>query len=551
MAEFDPDAFLKDTPPATAAFDPDAFLKGAPAEPPSREKELRAQYLKEQLLPGEPGYSQRLKDSATLGLMRPLGGLMRGVSGVFDPTSTFGERYRAGVGAEEDFAKRAVENTNPILGALTDVAGGVGSLGSGHVAAGTARAARGLTPAMGSTAADVAAQGAAADRSTLGKMILQGGGTGAVEGAARRSEDAGSALQGGLVGAALGAGTSAAVGAAAKALPAVRGAEREARTVNQGIAPEDLRKTAKPIFQSLDMGGLAYAQPQTATLAKGIDDLIANNKYNPIAHSKISGYVDELAQKAQAPQGIGFNDLHNLRSALATEARGIDPGTREASREVIKKIDDLVLKNSPQSNPGKLDVAKEYSKARELWKAAAIADDVGYTAGKAERKVASKAGVNPDEANRGAFRPLLEKVEKPGAYSQFGPKSSEQRKLLAKIVEGDVPQNIYRGLGSAAGSPVTKWAAGALGASLGFNPVASGLGGVSAGAMGSGAGKRFFDQMAANRGAQNIDALLRNITTGSSAPTRNLPSREALAVLLAKQAAQRGGAAAGGSILGD
>jgi hypothetical protein len=519
--------------------------------PKGREQQLRAEYLKKQLTAGEPGYSQRLKDSATLGLMRPISGLMHGISGILDPTSTFGERYRAGVGAEEDYAKRAVENTNPILGAVTDVAGGVGSMGSGHVAAGVARAARGLPPALGSTAADVAAQGAAAGRGTLAKTIAQGAGAGAVEGAARDAKDPVSALEGGIVGGTLGGAASAAVGAAAKAIPAVRGAEREARTVNQGIAPEDLRKTAKPIFQSLDMGGLAYAQPQTATLAKGIDDLIANNTYNKVAHSKISGYVDELAQKAQQPQGMGFNDLSNLRSALAKEARGQDPSTRDAARAVIEKIDDLVLKNSPQSNPGKLDVAKEYSKARELWKAAAIADDVGYTASKAERKVAAKSGVNPDEANRGAFRPLLEKVEKPGAYSQFGPKGSEQRKLLAKIVEGDPLQNAYRGAGAVVSSPVTKAVAGMLGASLGFNPVAGGLGGVAAGTAGAGAGKSFFNQLAANRGAQNIDALLRNITTGSSAPTANLPSREALAVLMAKRAAQRGAGAIGGSILGD
>ena len=532
-----------DTPATTPAAGGERKLE---FDPVSKEQELRAQYLKDQLASGEPGYSQRLKDSATLGLMRPLGGLLRGVGGLTDPTSTFGERYRAGVGAEEDYANRAVANTNPILGALTDVAGGVGSMGSGHATASAVREAQGLKPAL--FASPTATM---PERATLGKLIAQGAGTGAVEGAARNAQDVGSAAEGAGYGAALGAGTSAAVGAAAKALPAVRGAEREARTVNQGIAPEDLRKTAKPIFQSLDMGGIAYAQPQTATLKQGIDDLIANNQYNKIAHSKISGYVDELMQKAQAPQGMGFNDLHNLRSALATEARGNDPATRAAAGKVIEKIDDLVLKNAPQSNPGNLNVAQEYSKARELWKAAAIADDVGYTASKAERKVASKAGVNPDEANRAAFRPLLEKVEKPGAYSQFGPKGSEQRQLLAKIVEGDTGQKVYRGLGAAAGSPVTKWAVGALGAGMGLNPVAGGLSGMGAGALGGGAARRFFEQRAADRGAANIDALLRNITTGSSAPTRNLPSRDALAVLLAKQAAQRGGAAAGGSILGE
>jgi hypothetical protein len=91
-------------------------------------------------------------------------------------------------------------------------------------------------------------------------------------------------------------------------------------------------------------------------------------------------------------------------------------------------------------------------------------------AGKAERKVASKSGVNPDEANRGAFRPLLEKAEKPGAYSPFN-NNQEQRALLAKIVQGDKGQNLLRGAGRVAGSPVTRGAlaagAGALGLSAG------------------------------------------------------------------------------------
>ena len=85
-----------------------------------------------------------------------------------------------------------------------------------------------------------------------------------------------------------------------------------------------------------------------------------------------------------------------------------------------------MLNNKPAVNPNNVDVAAVHEEARKLWKSAIVADDVGYAAGKAERKTASKAGVNPDEANRGAFRPLLEKAEKPGAYSPFN-NDKEQR----------------------------------------------------------------------------------------------------------------------------
>jgi hypothetical protein len=256
-----------------------------------------------------------------------------------------------------------------------------------------------------------------------------------------------------------------------------------------------------------------------------------------------------LAQKAQQPQGMGFNELSNLRSALAKEARGQDPSTREAAGKVIEKIDNLVLRgNAPAINPNNIDVAGVHEEARKLWKAASIADDVGYTAGKAERKVASKAGVNPDEANRAAFRPLLEKVEKPGAYSPFGPKGSEQRDLLAQIVQGDKLQNMYRNAGAVVGSPVTRGLAGlaatGLGISHGMGPVVGALGGE---ATAGGAVKAMLDRAAANRGAANIDALLRNIT-GSQPKT--IPP-EAMRVLLAKQFAQRAGGAYGGRLTGE
>jgi hypothetical protein len=511
---------------------------------PSREQELRAEYLKKLLAPGEPGYSARLKDSATLGLMRPLGGLMQGVAGVFDPTSTFGERYRAGVGAEEDYAKRAVANTPGVAGVVTDIAGGVGGVGSGRLAAGATQVANAAL--TGRAVAPATAE--AAGRAELGKVIAQGAGTGAVEGAARNAQDVGSAVEGGLIGGALGAGTSAAVGGAAKLIPGVKGAQQEARKAAQGETPEDLKAAAKPLFQALDMGGIAYAQPQTAKLKQGIDDLITSNQYNKIAHSKISGYVDELAQKAQQPQGMGFNELSNLRSALAKEARGNDASTREAASKVIEKIDDLVLHNKPAVNPTNRNVAEDYEQARKLWRSATLAEDVGWRAGKAERKAASKAGVNPDEANRAAFRPVLDKAEKPGAYSPYGPKGSEQRQLLAKIVEGDRGQNLLRGAGAVVGSPALRIAAGLGAGALGYHGgIGLGMGALSGGAAGGGAVKALLDRMAAARGEQNIDALIRSIT-GSQA--KAIPP-EALRTLLAKQAAQRAGAAYAGGKLGE
>jgi hypothetical protein len=509
-------------------------------DPASKEQELRAQYGKEIAQRGEPGYGERFIDAATLGLSRPLSGAVRAAGGLFDPNSTAGERYRAGVGAAEDYFKKGAENTAGWGGTATDVAGSLFAPPIGKAVALPGAIARYVVP-------KIAPAVQTGGRELLGKMIAQGATTGAVEGAARNAQDVGSAAEGAGWGAALGAGTSAAVGGAAKFVPGagVRGAQQAAREANQGATPEELKAAAKPLFDKLDQNGIAYGQPQTKALKQGIDDLITTNKYNPQANPTLKGYVDQLSTLAAQPQGAKFTELNNLRSALAEQARGPDPSTRRAAGEIIGKIDDLVLNNRPAVNPAGIDVAAVHTEARKLWKSAMLADDVGYTAGKAERKVQANSGVNPDEANRAAFRPMLEKAEKPGAYSPY---DDTQRALLAKIVEGDWLQNRYRNVGAVAGSPGLRIAAGlgatALGYHGGLGPVMGALGG---GAAGGGAAKAMLDRAAANRGAANIDELVRNIT--GSQP-KAIPA-DALRTLLAKQAAQRAGAAYAGGLTGE
>jgi hypothetical protein len=521
MASDLPAGFTLDEP---AADLPAGFKLDATAA--DREKALRAKYGGEIMSRGEPGYGERFIDAATLGLSRPLSGAARAVTGVFDPGTTAGERYRAGVGAAEDYFKKGEENTPGALGIVTDVAGGLAAPPVGKIAQAGKGAVKG-------------------GRELLSRIIAQGATTGAIEGAARNAEDVGSATQGATIGGVLGAGTSAVVGGAAKFIPGVKGAEEAVRKANQGATPEELKAAAKPLFETLDQNGIAYAQPQTKALKQGLDDLIANNKYNPHANPTLKGYVDQLGTLAAQPQGAKFTELNNIRSALAEQARGPDPSTRRAAGEIIGQIDDLVLNNKPAINPAGVDVAAVHTEAKKLWKSAMLADDVGYTAGKAERKALSKSGVNPDEANRAAFRPILEKTEKPGAYSPY---DAAQRDLLAKIVSGDKLQNTYRNLGAVAGSPALRVAAGvgagALGLHGGVGLIPSALGG---GAAGGGAVKALLDRAAANRGAANIDELIRSIT--GSQPKAIPP--DALRTLLAKQAAQRGGAAYAGSKLGE
>jgi hypothetical protein len=499
-----------------------------------REKALRTQYGKEIAQRGEPSYGERFIDAATMGLTRPLSGVVRAAGGIFDPNSTAGERYRAGVGAAEDYFKKGEENTAGVGGFATDVAGAIAAPPIGKIA----------------TLGKGAVQGG---RELLGRIIAQGATTGAVEGAARNAKDVGSAVEGGVVGGGLGAASAGAVGGATKLIPgvrgAVKGAEKEVREVARGESPEAMKAAAGRIYQQLDNAGLAYGQPQTKDLAKGIDDLITSNQYNKIAHSKISGYVDELTQKAQQPQGMTFTELHNLRSALSKETRGSDASTREAAGKVIGEIDKLI-QNRPAINPNNLpDVGKIHDIARKAWRAASVADDVGWTAGKAERRAAASSGVNPDEANRAAFRTVENRVSKPGAYDPFTP---DQRELLSRIVQGDRGQNFLRGAGEVAGSPTTRLLLGGAAGAAGLTGALAPLGAIGGGiaAAGGGLAKRGFDRWAASRGEANIDALIRSISERGRIGAPPQLSPEALRTLLAKQAAQRAGAAYVGSKTG-
>ena len=91
--------------------------------------------------------------------------------------------------------------------------------------------------------------------------------------------------------------------------------------------------------------------------------------------------------------------------------------------------------------------------------------------------------------------------------------------MLARIVKGDTGQNAWRAAGRAADSPVTRTVGGLVAGGLGLT---HGLG-LGSGPVGWAASQGLHgvgaiaDRIAAAKGQKNIDSLLRNITTGSSA----------------------------------
>ena len=176
--EFDPpgrEQLEFDGPQSGGAF---AAKELAPGQAEQGERRRKLMQLIE--AKGEPGYGARLKDNFTLGLNRPLGGVASVLGG---------GSWKAGVGAEEDYIKRAEANTNPYVGAAADVLGG---LASGGPASSLVKGAGTVVQQAPSKAAKVA------------QWLVGSTGSGAIEGAARGSESAENAAIGAGVGAAAG-----------------------------------------------------------------------------------------------------------------------------------------------------------------------------------------------------------------------------------------------------------------------------------------------------------------------------------------------------------
>jgi hypothetical protein len=534
MGEFD-DLIPQKTGPASApsggAFD-DLVPSAAGSSAEDLQSRARIEAIKARLekarteAGGAPGYRDIATDSLLASLQRPIGGALSAAVGGLtgsDPGSTFTERYKASVENENERMARA-EKERGVLGTLV---GAGASLPLGMAAGG----------------------GVAA---TLPKLVGQGAAIGAASGAAQHAESPESAAKGALEGGAVGGAASGVIGTAAKMLPgARRSAAAEAQAV-RGKAPDELRTEAQQFYKEMDKSGIAYGQPQTATLKQGLDDLVANNKFDPAAHPTLSGYFNKLDKLATQPQGAKLTELQSLRSAVATQARSADADTRRAAGEIVGQIDELVHRSAPAINPNNLDVKNLHKEASQKWRAAALADDIEWREGKVARKVAAAPGTSPDVANRGAFRAVEDRVTKPGAYNPYTP---DQRELLSRIVKGDPLQNVYRGAGRVADSPVTRAAGGVAAGLAGLHGAGLGLGGIGAGGGAGWAASQglhgvgaLFDRLAAARGQQNIDALLRNITTGSSAkPVYGAAtSRDDLAEILAAQMAARAVATQGG-----
>lgn len=522
--------------PAAGAFDD--LVPAAPTPEQQRAERLR-KIARASMGSSDPGAPTLFGDAFTLGLQKPVAGLATAIGGKVNQLTgkgepmDFGEGYQAGAGGYQDMLDEASKNSG--WGGTAANVGG--SLLSGGPARGAVQA--GVWP-----------------------MIKNALGLGAVEGAARNSEDPVSAGKGALEGGLVSGTTAGVIGGGAKmteqALPSVIRTRRAERLANRGTPPAELKNQSRSLFKQLDDAGIAYDNNQSTQMVDDLTSDLRQNGYDPQGAHKVlaDGVISRL--ESQRGQPLSLETLQQIRSQASSNATNPDPNVRRLAGRIMSNIDGFVTHETPAvaQMPGS-DIGPMWQQARQLWRTANVADDIGWRLDKATRRSASTAsGTNIDNPIRQNIRSVVDKSTQPGRFNPYSPAELAQ---MQRVVEGGGTQNLLRSFGNRFGGsgPLAGvqgnvlGSAGGLGALLhGAEPSTALM--LGAGASGALAGAGKAARMGADRMSENeADALVRLISTGSLDNPRlvsqAVPTRASLARLMAQQSLGRGsGVYAGG-----
>jgi len=504
-------------------FDTPAAAAPAPGasklefDPVSKEQQLRVQYGKEIAQRGEPGYGERFLDSLTAGTLRPLSGATRVVGGLFDPSSTAGERWRAGVGAAEDYFKKGEENTAGLGGTLTDiggaVAGGVGGVG----------------------------------RATLGRLIARGAAGGAVEGASRNAQDVPSAVGGALVGGAVGGAASGAAGAVANRLTGR--AAREVGEASRGGSAATLREEGGEIFTRLENAGVHFSERETPALANRVNAAVAG-RLNPNIHTEALPVLREINERT-AQGAMTYRDVRAIQTQISDLRASPDRRVRALAGDMADAVDEFMTTarpTIPARSVGQFS-PDDLNRARDLWRRGSQAETVENLATRGTRTAAdptAKVQRNFERysdrvADTRRFNPLREHM---GAVDEIVAGSPGRERLAGLLNTGSKYALGATGVG----------AAGAAGAGLSsdkFNPenlTVPGMIGLGL-AGGSKLASNALRRQLATMSADQVNTLLRTIVTGTAAQPAAAGPRAALAQIAAGNMAARGAGTLGGSFV--
>jgi hypothetical protein len=521
-----PTGFKLDDVPAGFKLDEPKSI-GRAAQDLPQDMQMRADYLRKLLeAKGEPGYGTRLADNFTMGLGRPISGGVAAIAG----EGTAGERYRAGVGAEEDYVKRAERNTNPYLGGAVDILGGLASGGPVNS----------LVRGAGKVAVAAPSRIGQIYRALLGNT-----GSSAIEGAARNAESLPSAAVGAGVGAVTGYGTGKVLGAVTSRLPGVRGAQKEVNEAVREGGAKGLKEEGSAIYKKLDDAGIKFKDTDTPKLVRDTVDKMKAEGFNRNIHDELTPILEDIGSHNGKP--MTWTQVQNIRTQISDAKASDDKRVRRMAGHLSDVLENFVDTTKPTIPASKLGTISpgDPAKARDLYHRGSNAAKVEFMADKG--MLTTKDATNKLRTNFGEEH---NRIINPDRFSRFQNNPSQVAQI-AEIAKGDPKLTATADFLSRQGTNLLSF--GTLGLAGGggahyFGDTTGIGGGIGAGGATSlvlgllgKAGARQLNRTIVNRGAARVDDLVRNIVTGSANRDIINTPRDALAKVLAAEQLSRAG----------
>jgi hypothetical protein len=488
----------------------------------TREQEIKYSKLAELRKQEVPPLLDRAIDQYTMGLTRPLSGLNSVLEGKANEwfkggkPATAGEYWRGGVGAQDEKIRAAEAETRGAAGTAADVAGALTG-GSGG-------------PKIIGKGAQVA------------RAFLQG----AIGGGSRNAEDIGSAAKGAAIGGTVDAVTTGALNTLFDRF--TRGARKEIGVASRGGSGQQMKTDAGEIFETLKDAGIRYSPKETAPLAGNVAQRLAKEGFNPNMHSEVIPVLGEIGASGG---GMTWNQLRNMQTQISDLKAHADPRLRRIAGELASEVDNFLNTAKPTmpaaSVAAGVNPAKDVATAKDLYAR-------GKQSGKLEGLAEVAAGAkDPAEATQSVFKRYSDTFTK--NPDKFNPNTPEQRRLIDAIGTGDPKTAGLAKELSRWGDSLTRYGAAGTAAGVGL-PVLFGGDPYNAGGItgGTGAtllaagllskgGARGLRQMLAEKGAERVNDLLRNVATGQTAvqPGAYVPRDELAKILLKQNLAQGAG----------
>lgn len=404
----------------------------------------------------------------------------------------YGERL-----AFERGQERLLEETNPGAALAADVGGAVAGAMTPVGAIGTlGRGARLMTPVG---AIGTLGRGAGL-MSRVGASTLAGAGMGATAGF-MEGEGAADRVDQGSVGATLGgaAGFAApAIGAGVQRFADARAGNRAIReAVRRAPTSEQLRAQGRAAYGEIDRAGVSVRPDVVRSKTAEIAKMLADEGSDPILTPNANRVAGRLSEAGQGANTVRFSELDKLRR-IAGNAATANPANRPDTRlsnMAREGIDDLVNNLGPDDiDSGDIETLQTMlPKARDLWARMSRSQMLDDAIDASENYQSGAAS-----GLRNQFRRIVNNKKLRQGFSDA------EIKMMRRVVNGTLPEQIVNYLGSGLGMMGQMAAGGAAGSVAG--PLGT-LGGLVAGSA-TAAGSRKLAENIVKKNAEIARALV-------------------------------------------